>query len=38
MEVQLDGKTYRVSPGGLVWAAYTRPSQPEQGTLWRRRH
>jgi hypothetical protein len=34
--VTLDGKTYRVSPTGLVWAGYTRPSEPWLGMLWRR--
>ena len=32
----IDGKTYRVSPSGLVWSGYRRPSNPEQGLLWRR--
>ena len=35
MIVTLDGKTYRITPGGRVWAGYTRPSQPELGVLWR---
>lgn len=34
--VHINGKLYRITPGGLVFAAYSRPSQPEQGILWRR--
>ncbi len=33
--VQLDGKTYKVSPGGRVWASYETSAQPGR-TLWRR--
>lgn len=36
MIVTLDGKTYRVSPTGLVWSGYHRPSEPWKGLLWRR--
>ena len=35
-ELTVDGKLYRISPSGLVWSGYTRPSQPELGVLWRR--
>jgi len=30
----LNGRTYRISPSGLVWSAYTRANAP--GTLWKR--
>lgn len=30
----IDGKTYRVSPSGLVWSGYTHSKA--SGTLWRR--
>jgi hypothetical protein len=36
MTLTLDGKTYRVSPTGLVWAGYTRPSEPWLGLVWKR--
>jgi len=36
MELTVDGKLYRISPSGLVWSGYRRPSQPELGVLWRR--
>lgn len=34
--VHMDGRIYRVTPGGLVWSGYQRPSQPELGYVWRR--
>ena len=34
--VHMNGRIYRVSPGGLVWAGYQRQSQPELGYVWKR--
>lgn len=34
MTLTLDGKLYRISPTGLVWAGYTHANA--SGTLWRR--
>lgn len=34
--VNYNGRIYRVSPGGLVWSGFQRPSQPELGYVWKR--
>lgn len=34
--VHFNGRIYRVSPGGLVWSGFQRPSQPELGYVWKR--
>lgn len=36
MILTVEGKLYRISPSGLVWSGYTRPSQPELGVVWKR--
>ena len=35
MIITLNDKTYRVSPTGLVWAGYTRPSQNGSRMIWK---
>jgi len=34
--VHLNGRVYKISPGGLVWSGFERPSQPELGVVWKR--
>lgn len=34
--VHMNGRIYRVTPGGLVWAGFERPSQPHLGVVWKR--
>jgi len=36
IHITVDGKAYRISPSGLVWSGYTRPSDPELGVVWKR--